>query len=165
MRMILPRIVLPLVMLGVASSQALADGVVRDAVGAISTARGGTNLGFNDNAAIILDNPAGMVSACDCGFWELGVDTVICDLHYSDPDNDVFNEVKGFPSGMFGIVRRSPDSAWAYGLGVFAPAGFTRRIRYGQPTYRADALQIARRARQGATGSCVPGERSAFDRR
>jgi len=133
MRWLLPLVVLPLVVLGFATSYARADGVVRDGIGAISTGRGGTNLGFNDNAAIILDNPAGMVSACDCGFWELGVDTVICDLHYSDPDNDVDNEVKGFPSGMFGLVRRTPDSAWAYGLGVYAPAGFSAEFDMVNP--------------------------------
>ena len=53
------------------------DGVVRDGVGAISTGRGGTNLGFADNAAIILDNPGAMSNAADNGFWELGVDTVM----------------------------------------------------------------------------------------
>ena len=60
-----------MVVIALATRESHGDGVVRDAVGAISTARGGTNLGFTDNAAIILDNPAGMVNACDC--WLLGV--------------------------------------------------------------------------------------------
>jgi long-subunit fatty acid transport protein len=112
---------------------AFGDGVVRDGIGAISTARGGTNLGYSDNAVIILDNPAGMSGAPDCGFWEVGLDTVICDLHYSDPDNDVFNEVKGFPSGMFGLVRHLDGTAWSYGLGVFAPAGFSAEFDMVNP--------------------------------
>src|SRR5688500_10752156 len=111
MRYIAPLGTLTLMVLALTAPVARGDGVVRDGIGAISTARGGTNLGFADNAAIILDNPAGMSGAPDCGFWEIGVDTVICDLHYSDPENDVFNEVKGFPSGMFGLVRHLPGTA------------------------------------------------------
>jgi long-chain fatty acid transport protein len=109
------------------------DGVVRDGVGAISMGRGGVNLAYDDNAAIILDNPAGMISGCDCGFWEAGVDTVVCDLHYSDPDNDVNNDVKAFPSGMFGLVRRSQNSPWAWGFGVFVPAGFSAEFDMVNP--------------------------------
>jgi long-chain fatty acid transport protein len=124
---------LTLLVLAFTAPVARGDGVVRDGIGAISTARGGTNLGFADNAAIILDNPGGMSNVADCGFWEVGVDTVICDLHYSDTENDVNNEVKGFPSGMFGLVRHVPDSAWSYGLGVYAPAGFSAEFDMVNP--------------------------------
>ncbi len=140
-----------LTLLALAAPAARGDGVVRDGIGAISTARGGTNLGFADNAAIILDNPGGMSNAPDCGFWEVGLDTVICDLHYSDPDNDVNNEVKGFPSGMFGLVRHVPDSPWSYGLGVYAPAGFSAEFDMVNPH-----TGPARYKSLGALGKVLP---------
>jgi long-chain fatty acid transport protein len=138
--------------LAIVAAEVRADGVVRDAVGAISTGRGGTNIAFADNGAIILDNPAAMTNAPGCGFLDLGVDTVICDLHYSDPDNDADGEVKGFPSGMVGYVRRSPDSPLAWGLGVYAPAGFSAEFdlvnpHFGQTRYKS----------LGVLGKVLPG--------
>src|SRR5439155_515346 len=116
------------------SPVALADGVVRDGVGPISTGRGATNLGFADNAAIILDNPAGMSNVAGTGLLEGGVDTVIPGLHYTDPDNpNVNNILRGFPCGMIGYVSRSYDSPWSYGLGAFAPAGFGAEYRMTNP--------------------------------
>ena len=127
------RLSLASIVLTMGMAVARGDGVVRDGVGAISTGRGGTNLGFADNAAIILDNPGAMSNVADCGFWELGVDTVICDIHYTDPDNDVDNDVSGFPSGVFGLVRHISDTPWSWGLGVFAPAGFSAEFDMVNP--------------------------------
>lgn len=107
-----------------------ADGVIRDGVGPISTGRGGTNQGFADNSAIILDNPAGMVNVMGDGLLELGVDTVISDVHYTNPLNDVTSKVRPLPTPVLGFVRKSEDQRWAVGIGVFAPAGFG--ASYGQ---------------------------------
>src|SRR5207253_5492546 len=105
-------------------SAALADGVVRDGIGPISTGRGATNLGFADNAAIILDNPAGMSNVAGSGLVEGGVDTVIPSIHYTDPQNpNVNNILRGYPCGMFGYVQRLEDSPWTVGVGAFSPAG------------------------------------------
>src|SRR5688572_23465722 len=102
-----------------------ADGIVRDGVGAISTGRGGTNIAHSDNGAILLDNPAGMANLSVGGFYEIGVDTVVCDLDYSDPDNpSVHNDTRAFPSPNLAYVRNCCDDGFAYGVGVFAPAGF-----------------------------------------
>ena len=116
--------VLVLALVGGLAPTLLADGVVRDGMGAISTGRGATNLGFADNAAIIYDNPAAMTNVAGSGLLELSIDTVVCDLHYTDPDNDVNNIHRGYPAGMVGYIWRDPDSCWAYGIGGFAPAGF-----------------------------------------
>src|SRR5436190_1151692 len=92
-----------------------ADGVIRDGIGPISTGRGGTNLGFADNAAIIYDNPAGMSNIANTGLMEVGIDTVICDLNYSDPQNQNVDSIRrAFPPGMFGYVKRLPDSPWTF---------------------------------------------------
>jgi long-chain fatty acid transport protein len=123
-----------LVLVGTIRNNARADGVVRDGIGPIATGRGATNLGFADNAAMIHDNPAAMANVAGNGLLEGGVDTVICGLHYTDPDNpDVNNIIRGYPAGMIGYVQRVPDSPWTYGIGAFAPAGFGAEYRMTNP--------------------------------
>jgi long-chain fatty acid transport protein len=103
---------------------ARADGLIRDGVGPISAGRGGTNQGFADNAAIILDNPGAMVNIEGCGLAELGVDTVITSVHYTDPFNDVQSKIRPLPMPVLGYIQKSEDECWAWGIGAFAPAGF-----------------------------------------
>lgn len=106
-------------------SSVRADGLVRDGVGAISTGRGGTNIAHSDNGAVLLDNPAGMANLTVDGFYEIGVDTVVTDLDYSDPDNEsVHGKFRAFPSPTLAYIRKAYDGDIAYGIGVFAPAGF-----------------------------------------
>jgi long-chain fatty acid transport protein len=127
-------LVLAGLMLACTPSVLWADGVVRDGMGPISTGRGATNLAFADNAAIIYDNPAGMANVEGLGLLEGGVDTVICNLHYTDPDNpDVDGVVRGYPAGMIGYIRRAPCSPWSFGIGAFAPAGFGAEYRMTNP--------------------------------
>ncbi len=106
------------------ASVALADGLIRDGIGPISTGRGGTNQGFADNSAIILDNPAAMVNVAGDGLLELGVDTVITDVHYTNPLSGVRSATRPLPAPVIGYIRKSDDEQWAWGIGVFAPAGF-----------------------------------------
>lgn len=107
------------------ASTAWGDGLIRDGAGAISMGRGGVNLGYADNGAIILDNPAGMANVCGMGLFDVSLDTVVCALDYSDPDNPSAEpSVNGYPLASIGYVHRNPDCRWAWGLGVFAPAGF-----------------------------------------
>ena len=103
-----------------------ADGMYRDGVGAISTGRGGTNLGFSDNGEILLDNPAGMANLSGLGLVEIGVDTLFTDITYSDPDNPrVTDNNNPFPMGQLSMMRRSEDGVWAAGLGFYSHAGFS----------------------------------------
>lgn len=106
------------------AAPAWADGLVRDGIGPISTGRGGTNQGFADNAAIILDNPGAMVNVDGEGLAELGADTVISSVQYSDPFNDVQSRTRPLPMPVLGFVQKSEDGQWAWGIGAFAPAGF-----------------------------------------
>src|SRR6478609_9123805 len=102
----------------------LADGLVRDGVGPISTGRGGTNQGYADNAAIILDNPSAMVNVAGNGLAEAGVDVVTPVVDYTNPFNDVNSKVRPLPMPVLGYVRKSEDGCWAWGVGAFVPAGF-----------------------------------------
>ena len=129
--------------LALQNGAAQADGLVRDGIGAISTGRGGTNIGHSDNAAVLLDNPAGMINVNGAGLFEIGADVVITDLSYSDPDNpDVSGKFRPCPSPNLGYIGKSDDGRWAAGIGVFAPAGFSAEYdmnnpHFGESTYKS----------------------------
>ena len=114
-------------------ASALADGVMRDGLGAISSGRGGTNIAFSDNASVLLDNPAGMANIQGCGLTGFGVDLLMTELNYQDPENNVDAKFHPMPLPEFAIMRRSCDGRWGYGLGVFAPAGFSAEYDMHHP--------------------------------
>ena len=111
-----------------------ADGVVRDSIGAISSGRGGANIGYADNGASLHSNPASMTNIRGKGLWEIGVDTLFTDLDYRDPQNTGARaefEPLGIP--MLSVMQKSDDGRWAAGFGVFVPAGFTARWDLNNP--------------------------------
>jgi long-subunit fatty acid transport protein len=112
-----------------------ADGLVRDGVGAISTGRGGTNIAHSDNGAILLDNPAGMANLTVDGFYEIGVDAVITDIDYGDLDNldGVDGKFRVYPSPNLAYIRKAYGGDIAYGIGIFAPAGFGAEYEMNGP--------------------------------
>ena len=112
----------------------MADGILRDGIGARSTGRGGTNLGFADNGNIIVDNPGGMVNVNGSGLTELGLDVFFTDLTYADPDNARTEASHSpFPMGQISMIRKSKDGNVAYGFGVFSQAGFSTRYTLNGP--------------------------------
>jgi long-chain fatty acid transport protein len=106
-------------------SELRADGLIRDGVGAISTGRGGTNFGFADNGAILLDNPGAMTNVRGNGLCDLDVDTVIAQVDYTDiKGNAVSSHVRPVPVPDVALIRKTKDGRFAYGIGLFGPAGF-----------------------------------------
>lgn len=102
-----------------------ADGLIRDGLGAISGGRGGTNIGFADNGAILYDNPGSLVNVANNGLLDLDVDTVVPQIHYTDnKPNNVNSAVRPIPTPEIAFIQRSRNRQWAWGLGAFAPAGF-----------------------------------------
>lgn len=133
--------------------RAQADGLIRDGIGAISIGRGGTNQGFADNGAILLDNPAGMMNVCGDGLCDIGIDTLATDIHYTDADpNDTLAYVRPLPLPMFSYIRRSPDSDWAWGIGGFVPGGFEANYNMINPIVGPAAYKAI-----GGLGKLVPG--------
>jgi long-chain fatty acid transport protein len=106
----------------------MADGVILNGLAPRSIGRGGTNIAFADNGAVLFDNPAGAVNVRGQGLMDLGVDGIITQFRYSDPDNPSVSDTRIVPLPQIGYVRKSADERWAYGLGVFAPAGFSERF-------------------------------------
>ena len=113
------------VLIGLAAHSAVADGVIHDSVEAISDGRGGTNIAFSDNGAVLLANPAGILNADGCGLFEIAGDTLITDLHFSNSINpDTAAHIRPLVLPAVSYFQKSENGNWALGFGVFAPAGF-----------------------------------------
>lgn len=113
----------------------LADGVVRDGVGAVSSGRGGTNLAHSDTGAVLLDNPAGLVNIEGVSLFELSNDILFTDLDYSDPENDTSSRFRASYLPTATYIRRDPDGWWAAGVGFYAPAGFSAQWHLNSPLF------------------------------
>lgn len=133
-------------------SSALADGVVRDSVGATSSGRGGANIAHSDNGAILLDNPAAMVNISGRGLFEFSIDSVVTDLEYRDPENDESAEFQPSALPEFSLISKSRDGRWAAGLGVFVPAGFGASWKLTNPLLGSNSYDSF-----GALGKIIPG--------
>ncbi len=150
---------MPLCCLGVVfalAARTFADGVIRDGLGARSGGRGGTNIAFADNGVVLYDNPAGMVNVGGCGLADLGFDLLLTDLHYSDPDqgNGVDADDDPLPLAQASFIRKSCNRRWAYGLGLFCPAGFAAEYdMVGPPDFDG----IRRYKSFGAMAKILPG--------
>jgi long-chain fatty acid transport protein len=108
-----------------AASSALADGVIRDSDDAITDGRGGANIAFSDNGAVILSNPAGILNAEGRGLFEVSGDTLITDLHYSNPINDNTSaKIRPLELPSLAYFQKSENGNFGWGIGIFAPAGF-----------------------------------------
>ena len=109
-------------LLGVGS--ALADGIILDGVSAYTIGRGGTNIGFADNGSILHDNPAAMGQIESEGMFQLGATGLWTEFQYSDPDNvDVVGQHQFYVLPEISYIRKMSDE-WAFGAGIFSPAGF-----------------------------------------
>jgi long-chain fatty acid transport protein len=97
------------------------DGLSPRAIG-----RGGTNMGFADNGAIVLENPGAMTNVNGNGLIDAGLDTVIVSGRYAEPGTNVYSST-ATPAPEIGIIKKSADGNWAIGLGILTPAGFAER--------------------------------------
>ncbi|MEO1614294.1 MAG: outer membrane protein transport protein [Planctomycetota bacterium] len=115
------------------STFCLADGTIRDGMGARSIGRGGTNLAFADNAHVMLDNPAGLIRNSADGIFEIGGHLMMTDLEYSDADNPSVGDIDNpFPLGEIAFGRKLSDSV-AVGFGAFSVGGFSAEYLMNGP--------------------------------
>ncbi len=108
----------------VGTGELFADGIILDGVTPRSIGRGGTNLGFADNGGVLFDNPAAMVNLPGQGLDEFGVDVMLTDFDYGDATNATRASVGAVPLPQISFIRKSDSGDWAYGIGLFTPAGF-----------------------------------------
>lgn len=134
-----------------ATDFAWSNGVVRDSMGATSSGRAGANIAHSDNGAILLNNPAGMINVTGNGLYEFGIDTVITDLDYTDPENSAANKIRPGVLPELSLIQKSDDDRWAAGIGVFAPAGFSATWTLTNPLLGSNAYKSF-----GALGKILP---------
>jgi long-chain fatty acid transport protein len=115
-----------------ASRYAFSDGVMVDEVSPRALSRGGTNLGFADNGGILLDNPAAMVNIDGNKMIDIGADTLLVSGWYSDPQTRIDTGSTFTPLPQISLIRNNGD--FAYGFGIFTPAGFAERFHLIDPT-------------------------------
>lgn len=113
----------------------LAQGVVRDSIAATPSGRGGTNIAHFDNLSVILDNPAGLANIAEHERLDFGFDLLCTDLDYTDPLNNAEGKVSPFPLPQFAYSRKTGNDRFAYGVGVFAPAGFGAHYEFRHAIY------------------------------
>ncbi len=90
--------------------------------------RGGTNQGFADNGGIVFDNPGAMVNIDGTQMLDIGVDTLLVSGWYSDPQTRIDTMSTFTPLPQISFIEKLADGDWAYGFGVFTPAGFAERF-------------------------------------
>lgn len=111
-----------------------ADGVIRDGIGAVSTGRGGVNIGFADTGQMILENPAAIVNMPSMRLREFGFDLLFSDLDYTDTDNPRTSAANNpFPMGQLSVAFKNPNSDLGIGFGIFPQAGFASEYDINGP--------------------------------
>ncbi len=135
-------VVVGLLMLGMGTASA--DGIHLNGLSPRALGRGGTNIAHADNGAVLFDNPAGAVFVPGEGLFDVGGNLLLMDFRYTDPDNPNAGDFGLSPLPSFGLVRKSEDEKFAYGVGIYAPAGFSETYEMrgqfpfgGEQTYKS----------------------------
>jgi len=118
---------IPLICTGlfsITSGTALADGTILDGLSPRSIGRGGTNIAFADNGAVLCDNPAAMVNIQGNTMMDLGGELMLTDFDFANPRNAAAAEFSRSPLAQVALLRKDPRGNRAFGLGMFTPAGF-----------------------------------------
>jgi len=103
---------------------ALANGVLLDGMGSISTGRGCTNIAQHDNGILIHDNPAAL-ARMDGKRLEVSLDLLTLPMSYTDPYNDKDGKDSLFTLPTFAYTHKNDQSHFGFGVGVYNPAGFS----------------------------------------
>lgn len=128
------RALLAVALVILAAATVRADGIILDGVSPYTIGRGGTNLGFADNASMLHDNPAAMSLMNGQTMVQLGVTTLWTEFEYADADNNTRSQHQMYPLPEVGLVHRFNDE-WAGGIGIFSPAGFGSIMNLNGPAF------------------------------
>lgn len=128
------RLLLACAFVSIAGANCMADGVIRDAIGAVATGRGGANIGFADTGQMIIDNPAAIVNMPSLRLREFAFDVLVTDLDYADADNPTTSGISNpFPMGQFAMAFKNENSDLGLGFGIFPQAGFSSEYLLNGP--------------------------------
>ena len=142
----------------VAHKETFSAAVILDSIGAVSSGRGGTNIAHSDNGQLIHDNPASLVNMPAGKRLNIGTHFIYPEIKYEDPDDSDYLKHKVFTIPFLSFsYKRHEDSKFAFGFGVYAPAGFgteyhlkhsaNRRfslsdISFGNQLYKSEASLV-----------------------
>lgn len=102
----------------------LADGITLDGVSAVSIGRGGTNLGFADNASMLHDNAGAMGQMDADAMVQIGGTFLFSQFDYGDSDNvQQRSQNQVYPLPEIAVIKKLNDQ-WTVGAGIFTPTGF-----------------------------------------
>ncbi len=116
------------------SSGLLANGIVRDSLGAVPSGRGNANVAHSDNLSLIHDNPAGL-GWMESGFrLEISGDFLYRDVSYRDPMTSGSSDDGVFVLPHIAAAARFDELPVTFGLGIFLPGGYGVDYRLDHPT-------------------------------
>ena len=147
------------------AATAWSDGLFLDGVSPRSLSRGGTNQGYADNGEILFDNPAAMSNVKGDGLFE--ADLVGLEQTAATPGPEECCQPGVHPLPQMSYIRRSADGDFAFGIGMFTPAGFS--TNYNMNAKRLfpwiAVLRFVRYVDQDSARHLLQGHRSIVDRR
>jgi len=116
------------------SNQVLANGVLLESVGPISTGRGATNIAHSDTGSMVYDNPAGLAHLKN-DTVELNAEYFSFSMHYRDPDNDQEGKEPDFILPSIFYMKHFKGLPIGIGVGVFSSDGFSSKYDLIHPAY------------------------------
>ncbi len=114
-------------------SVAFGDGLILNGISPRSIGRGGTNIGFSDNGAAWFDNPAAAANISKRTLFDAGLDLLVTDFQYSDPDNSSTSSTDFTPVDPIGVHPQKLLGAVGVWRGFIFP-GRVLRILYAERT-------------------------------
>jgi len=107
-----------------------ANGVVLDSMGVVSSGRGGTNISHADNGVLIHDNPSALVNMPAGKLLDMSSEFIYPEIRYEDPYDFDYSKHEVFIIPAFSFVyKKTEESRFAFGGGVFVPACFSTEYR------------------------------------
>ena len=136
-------------------TSAHAGSVVLDSLGTLASGRAGTNITHADNNAIMHDNPAGLVNMAPGVTIDGMFEFILPEIKYEDDGGSDYSKHEIFILPSVSIAyKKNENSRFAFGAGVFIPAGFGteyhqnhsvrgfipgQRISFGKQLYKSEA--------------------------
>jgi len=113
---------------------ALADGILRDSYGAVSSGRAGASIAVPDSGSVIADNPGALLGLSSRGLFELRLDSYLFDVKYGDPENSSGGPFRPSVIPEVTWTHKEESGRWAVGLSLFSPGGFSTDYSLSAPS-------------------------------
>ena len=125
----------------------LANGIVRDSLGAVPSGRGGANVAHDDNLGTLHDNPAAVAWSDDALRFSLNGDLLLRDVYYRDPLDSGRSRDGAYVLPQLSVAASVPGTPVSFGLGMHLPGGYgvSYELRHpvlGKQDYESQAVLL-----------------------